>query len=349
MNLLAQIQRFVFLLFLLLPASNMCAGTYNDGDSFGQAVSGDSCIPSDYLAGFPAPDPIEDFVAFDDGSNTVEHSWGSQTFVATGQIPAGQIPDGAAAIFDNATPLGVIAEASHSVVFVPDTSIGQVTGFCFDYADTLQGGLAVTVFDGIAEIDSFTLNASRGFVGWTAGPNQNATRIEVRPSSGVEFYTVESVEFCFDAGVSSNQSKLQNIIDALSDDLPDARRRDRRWIRAALEELESAQDARFWTNGDRLSDEGCGFFNRIFYATYFLEGVRNADSVVDDLNAIQDLLGCIVDAEIEFALSHPGADTNLVQYAEYFADYADRFADAGCYLRAVILHFYAWLFASYAT
>ena len=63
---------------------------------------------------------------------------------------------------------------------------------------------------------------------------------------------------------------------------------------------------------------------------------------------IQDLLSCVVDAEIDFALQNPDVNSNLLEYAEFFENYADQFADAEFYLQAVLLHFYAWVFAFFA-
>ena len=144
------------------------------------------------------------------------------------------------------------------------------------------------------------------------------------------------------------QSQLQDVIDALVVKLDSASENDRYWIENAIYELECAQNPYFWETEDRLSDLGSVFFGHNFYATYFLQCVADQDLVEDCLIRVQDLLGCVVEAEVAFAIQNPDASTNLLAYAEEFEAYADAFADAELYLSAVLLHFYAWLFANNA-
>ena len=199
-----------------------------------------------------------------------------------------------------------------------------------------------------------TVNFERQFFGWTNTTGQAVAAVQVKAvdssdgSDGVFLYGA-GVSFgeC-DVVVDTCQSMLQDIIDALEAKLVVASSCDQHWIEDAIYELECAQNPALWETENRLSDLGCAFFCNNFYATYYLECVYDDALVEDCLIGIQDMLGCVVQAEIDFALENPDVSTNLLLYAEYFENYADQFADAELYLQAVILHFYAWLFANNA-
>lgn len=345
---LSLIRRIALIAMLAALPQSLFADTFSDANSWIAATTGDNCIPSDYISGFPdAPSDGDGFAALPGGADAVlTHSWGTQSFTPTGNPGTNTY----GAEFEAGVPTGVVADSESCLVLEPNLANGEITGFAFDLATT-GPDLTISILDGATVIETYVVaQTNNAFFGWTNTAGASVTSIEICPSDNTAAYIISNTELCFvDSGAETCQDKLQQLIDALTADLSTADSQDQQWILCAIAELESAQDAQFWFSGDRLSDDGCGFFNRVFYATYYLECVCDESLVEDDLDAIQVLLGCVVDAEIEYALSHPDVQCNLVLYAEYFEYYADQFADAGCYLRAVILHFYAWLFASHAT
>ena len=249
----------------------------------------------------------------------------------------------------------IVVDEDSTLVLTPNASLGNVEGFCFEYTGAGQ----IVVFDGTTVIDTITpppvdpsLGMPASTICWLNSSQSNVTRIELVDSDpGLISISICGIQIAFGDGCDTDptsQDRLQNIIDNLIVKLDSASGYDVDWIHAAIYELQCAQDPYLWETEDRLSDYGCEFFEKNFYATYYLECVSDNDLVEDCLIGIQDLLGSIVDAEIDFALENPYVNNNLLAYAEYFEDFADAFADAELYLNAVILHFYAWLFASNA-
>jgi len=230
------------------------------------------------------------------------------------------------------------------------TYFGYESRLCIELAD------GTFLEEVIPATPDFENDFTPRFFGWTNTSGQEVVGVELKSldtePGEVEALGVYSIGFSFgevcDTTSSSCQDQLQDILDALTVKLDSASENDRFWIENAIYELECAQNPALWETEDRLSNHGCVFFGHNFYATYFLECVAEDDLVEDCLISIQDLLGCVVDAEIAYALMNPDANSNLVAYAEYFEDYADAFAEAEMYLNAVILHFYAWLFANNA-
>ena len=236
-----------------------------------------------------------------------------------------------------------------------DGSLGMINGVSFCYIGN-EWAIDITYLDGTTETvlcpetPNFDQNTPSIFHAWTNTSGVDVASIALRPTTenGAIFLTGTDVAFCNADAPETCQSMLQDTIDALNAKLPLASASDQVWIAEAIYELECSQNPLFFQTENRLSDLGCYFFNHNFYATYFLECVAEDALVEDCLIGIQDVLGCVVDAEIEYALANPDANSNLILYSEYFEDYAEQFADAELYLEAVLLHFYAWLFASNA-
>jgi len=254
---------------------------------------------------------------------------------------------------DGTVDLGLFAD-SRPAELVIDPALGTVEGISFGYAAPGGATLIAELADGTLVTEMLPPTPAnvteREFFGWfnTTGQDVVGATIQSNP---------EEVIFIYGIGFSfgelkdpspSCQDQLQGIIDALRGKLASASAGDQVWIEEAIYELESAQDPQLWATEDRLSDFGCYFFGNNFYATYYLQCAYDQELVADCLVSIQDLLGCVVDAEIAFALENPDVDSNLLEYAEFFEEYADAFSDAEFYLQAVILHFYAWLFANNA-
>ena len=246
------------------------------------------------------------------------------------------------------------------VALIPNPALGFVEGFSFGYA-TSGATFCVTLEDGTVVEEVIPVEAGdsdvREFIGWTNNTGLRVVGITVKiegdadDDDGFVFFDVNlsfKDEVVPTPAPVTCQSQLQDVIDALVVKLDSASENDRYWIENAIYELECAQNPYFWETEDRLSDLGSVFFGHNFYATYFLQCVADQDLVEDCLIRVQDLLGCVVEAEVAFAIQNPDASTNLLAYAEEFEAYADAFADAELYLSAVLLHFYAWLFANNA-
>ena len=241
-----------------------------------------------------------------------------------------------------------------------DPASGDVEGFCFEYIGAAD--FCITVFDGDTVVDTILapdlLTADQqlplfidpidptvetAVICWSSSSQANVTRVELK---GAAF--LANAKLAFGDFEPTCQDLLQDVIDALIVKRELANPYDQVWIDEAIFELELAQSPDLWATGNRLSDYGEIFFGHNFYATYYLQCVSDQYLVDDCLVGVQDLLGCVVDAEIEFAMENPDARSNLLYYAEYFEHFADAFADAEFYLEAVLLYFYAWLFANHA-
>ena len=256
------------------------------------------------------------------------------------------------------TGSGFVVDETVAWVITPNGANGNVEGFSVGYVGNELTAI-VTYADSSTETviipEAIDQNLAEQFFGWTNTSGQSVTSIQLSatdPDATTQAAFIYNLNFSFGdacpSGPASCQDQLQELIDGLYAALPNANTCDQYWIQNAILELEAAQNPLLWETSDRLSDFGCSFFGNNFYATYYLECVANDSLVEPSLIGIQNLLGCVVDAEIEYALANPNASTNLVAYAEYFESYAEAFADAELYLHAVILHFYAWLFANNA-
>ena len=255
---------------------------------------------------------------------------------------------------------GLAIDPNFDAALIPNPALGEVEGFSFGYA-TSGATVCVTLEDAtVVEVVVPVVTGDptvREFVGWVNNTGLEVVGITAKADEEPSVDALPGLAF-FEISLSFKnevvpapvtcQSQLQDVIDALVVKLDSASENDRYWIEYAIYELECAHNPYFWETEDRLSDLGSVFFGHNFYATYFLQCVADQDLVEDCLVRVQDLLGCVVEAEVAFAIQNPDASTNLLAYAEEFEAYADAFADAELYLSAVLLHFYAWLFANNA-
>ena len=249
--------------------------------------------------------------------------------------------------------IGMTFPRNKCLVFNVDSGAGDLEGFGFNYGfDGVDGDFTVTIFDSsnnvvdtIAPTVASAVSGADPFVGWNNCNGADVARIELCSTASQNLVLGGSFSFNAPAADPTCQDMLQDLIDDLNDILPNASADDQFWIEWAITDLTSAQDPTFWDTEDRLSDYGTGFFSDVFWATYDLECVCDEVLVEGSLIGIQDLLGCVVDNEIEYALEN-NANQNLIAYAEFFESYAEAYSEAGMYLQAVILHFYAWLLAN---
>lgn len=246
------------------------------------------------------------------------------------------------------TPAALVFDGTQNVEGVAVTYFGSEGQLCITLAD---GTTVVETIPPTTDPNDFTPQ----FFGWTNTTGQEVTAVSIKATNtspdDSEAIALSSIGFSFGEicdTAPTCQDQLQDIIDNLFVKLDSASPSDQVWIEEAIYRLGCAQDPALWVSENRLSDYGTVFFGHNFYATYFLECVYDDDLVEDCLINIQGLLGCVVDAEIDYALENPDANSNLLAYAECFEEYAEAFADAELYLNAVLLHFYAWLFASNA-
>ena len=335
---------FVLLALLTVPAS--ADQTFQDEAAWQAALTSD---PSDQF------DTSFDNVVIDDNTLEVElpfaQPWGFIDSTSSGLATATGLGVAGVEGFD-----GLAFDSDVCVRLNIDTSLGPLEGFSLLLGSSasidvliFDGDTLVDSFEGLAQADDDTPGISEEFFGWINCSNTNVTSIEICPTAQTPANVVFPMTFAFNAVAPepSCQDLLQGVIDDLESILPLASSSDAYWIEAAIYDLTCAQDPTFWTDGNRLSDYGTGFFNKVFWATYALENVYDSQLVEGLLIDIQDLLGCVVDNEIEFAIQ-TGANDNLIEYANFFESFADAYSDAGLYLHAVLLHFYAWLFAANA-
>lgn len=244
----------------------------------------------------------------------------------------------------------VIVESLGAAILTTDASNGTVEGICFGYAlDDFD--VTINLADGSSVTETapgVAGDTSRLEFGWVNNTGQDVVSVEIVPATAGTSALLYGFDYSFGDSCDADptcQDLLADLIDSLYAMLDSADPCDQVWINLAIDELECAQNPLLWETEDRLSDYGCAFFGNNFYATYFLECAQNESLVQPGLIGIQDLLGCVVDNEIEHAKEDPDARGRLIRYAEFFEYYANEFADAECYLQAVLLNFYAWWFA----
>ena len=326
--------------------------TFDDPAAFDAAINAETCLPVD----------LSEFSDIPTGESEIAPAEITQPF--------GTFTFGESGFLQGTLPLPVIGSTTNpdtgefaGVVIVPgqfslnaniDPANGLFAGFCLQYTSAFD--TIINIFDADDNvIDTFVLDAlpstnEAAFFCWINCDEIEVSRIEVTSDTDVIFAIIEG-NFCFDPIVEEDptaQDCIEDVIASINDVFPSASAQDQAFLDAALYELEGSLNPTFWATEDRLSSYGTGFFDGVFVATYFLECVEDDALVEDILISIQDCLSLIVQNEIDFALDNPYVDNNLVEYSEFFESFADAYADAGLYLEAVLLHFYAWLFAFFA-
>ena len=326
--------------------------TFTDPAEFDAAINAETCLPVD----------LSEFSDIPTGESEIAPAEITQPF--------GTFTFGESGFLQGTLPLPVIGSATNpdtgefaGVVIVPgqfslnaniDPANGLFAGFCLQYTSAFDTN--INIFDADDNvIDTFVLDAlpstnETAFFCWINCDEIEVSRIEVTSDTDVIFAILDG-NFCFDPIVEEEPTArgcVEDVIDSIDAILAGASETDQAFLNAALYNLSCSLNPDFWATDDRLSNYGDGFFSNVFDAVYFLGCVSDPALVEDIQIAIQDCLSLVVDNEIAFALENPYVDNNLVYYSEFFGSYADAYADAGFYLEAVLLQFYAWLFALFA-
>ncbi len=335
------------LCFLLLISSFAITAkadqTFSDSAVWLSSLTGSDFLTSDYSS-------LDSLGIADEVVGPLAQTWGNVDFIDSGNPQGGELGFPVVGR-EGADTIGIVFPPNVCTVLNVDPAAGVLEGFGFNYQ--VFDAATVAIFDenGIQLGAPFDLNVSTGpdldFFGWTNCSGTVVSRIEVCGISPFNVFVGGEFSFNPVASDPTCQDQLQSVIDTLNVIRSSASADDQYWIDWAIADLTCAQDSVYWETEDRLSDYGTGFFELVFWATYDLECVADESLVLSSLDAIQELLGCVVENEIEFAQSN-GSNSNLIAYAEFFEYYADAYSNAGLYLHAVILHFYAWLFANAA-
>lgn len=346
-----QITALCFVTLFVVSHAHANQEVFSDRAAYEAALTGTVSV-SDYSA-------LNVLGDLEEVAGPVDQPWGSITFSAspfggTNSIIPFPVParDVSGAAPEDRETSGISFPADTCLSLNLDTANnGPFEGFAFERA-AFGTTVTVTLFDsndnqiGVP----IAIPTDQDFFGLICS-GMDVSRIEYCGDADfANFYVADSFSFnpISDEGELTSQEKLQETIDDLTALLSVASQDDQFWIESALFDLTCAQDPTFFATENRLSEFGTGFFNRVFWATYALECVSDGELVSGSLIQIQDLLSCVVDAEIDFALENPDANDCLLEYANFFEDYANQFADAEFYLQAVLLHFYAWVFAFFA-
>ena len=318
---------------------------FSDQAAWESGLTGADQFGTDYssLDGFGVLQPVED---------PIIQAWGDITVVDSGNPPtSGQTNTNVG--FSGGVAVGLVFPSNECLTLNVDPAAGELEGFSFGY-QVFAPGATVTIYDAANSVintyalsDAIPAGPEGNFFGWINCNGDDVSRVEI--CSPIAFNSFIGGSFSFNPVVvlPGNQGALQLIIEDLENVLPLASAGDQFWIEAAIQDLTDAQDPVFWANDDRLSNFGTGFFNHVFWAVFALENVEDESLVQDLQESIQELLGAVVDAEISFAIE-TGGNQNLINFADFFTNFADAFAAAGLYLEAVLLNFYAWILAFFA-
>lgn len=239
---------------------------------------------------------------------------------------------------------------------------GEINGFGTVYTGE-ELAITINFADGSTEVvtaPGFDDFITPGFFGWTNTSGQDVTSIELTPTSanfilGVDFAFVESLcpeeeEEVIAEGeeeqtpVLSCEDQLDVIITDLIDALPSGNESDDWKIYVAAYKLSILQHPAIWIDNDRLTtDYGCFFFAKAKTAIAFLEATSSFDST-ESVAAINTLLRCVVDVEIQDAIDE-GGDPVWIAAADYYRECADYLEDAGENTFAAYLRKLAWYYA----
>ena len=150
------------------------------------------------------------------------------------------------------------------------------------------------------------------------------------------------VETCFDL--------LTNVKLEVAALLETSEGHDAAYLQGALSCIQWSQHDCFWEqpSGDRLSIYGSSVFIGAAYTVSYLERVNDpqADVIIDDL---LDVLECLVDNEIEYAIANGGRESFIeraVDFAELGEIIDDDFDNQ---VVATLAYKLAWVHAYYST
>lgn len=364
------IMKKTILLLVAVLVSSVCANlhadqTFTDQATFESTVVCDNSIASDFslFGTIDAGDPFD---------LPIVQPFGGFEFGDSPLFGEDETDPNSPFLVNNDLGQAIFASVSNSIILTTDLSNGQIAGFGFEFEvvnftfgsftsdfteltvniiDT-DGNVAET-FVAIDIIDEPTteINSNLSFLGWQNCNNIDVARIEFFADDAVGFL-LSNGSVCFNEIIVEEdptaQSCIEDVIDAINAIIPMASAQDQTFLNEAVYQLMNSLDPSFWATEDRLSSHGTGFFSSVFNATYFLECTSDPAAVADIQNSLQDCLSLVVDNEIDFALENPYVNNNLLVYSDFFESYADAYSDAGLFLEAVLLHFYAWLFAFWA-
>lgn len=235
----------------------------------------------------------------------------------------------------------------------PDGTLGLVNGLALCYSGG-QISITVTFADGTTEVVTAPATADitvPGYFAWTNTSGQDVTSV-VMNSDGLSF--ILCTDFAFVDELCSGEEDAetcQDLLDGIIADLvaamPSGDDCDDWKIWVAICKLTAAQDDSYWVDGDRLtSAKGCKFFRKAKKAIAYLECTDTFDSS-DSVAAINTLLSCVVDTEIQDAIDD-GGNACWISLAEYYRDCADIYEAAGYNICAANLRKYAWYYARWS-
>lgn len=259
----------------------------------------------------------------------------------------------------------IIMPDSQTACFEVDAANGELEGFLLRTPGFFPP--TVSLFDGdtlvetvpLAAGDSpFDLDAGVFFYGWTNTDGINVTKIQldVIPTrlfvfEGIELsFFPEPVEPPVEPPAETCFDQLTNVKTEIENLLATATGRNANKLQSAFDCVCWIQDDSFWVqpSGDRLTAYGSNVFLGAAYTILYLERVDDpqADVIIDELI---NVLECVVDREIEFAIANDGA--------QQFIDKAVKFADLGDIIDdefdneviASLAYRLAWLNAFYST
>ena len=250
---------------------------------------------------------------------------------------------------------------------------GPLTGFLLGFLPFGGGDIEyqITIYDDLgAPIDTFDISigeegsntdmSSKDFgsvsVGWINNDDRNVSRVEVasKPlSSDVAVAVVGRGQFAFldaEPPVETCFDQLTDVRDEVANLLTTSEGRDAAYLRGALSCIQWSQNDWFWEqpSGDRLSIYGSSVFIGAAYTVSYLKRVKDpqADVIIDDL---LDVLECIVDNEIEYAIANGGRES-FIERAVDFAELGEIIdGDFDNQVVATLAYKLAWVHAYYAT
>jgi len=275
--------------------------------------------------------------------------------------------------FDNANDwraaiTGVVSDGLGALTVVDDTTtcleldpaLGQFEGFLLQTNTFFPP--TISLFDGDTLVQTVALMAGDspfdlddGFsYGWINTDELEVTKIVIEdntPGSLIintfDISTIPDVveppaETCFDE-LGAVKSEIEALLATATGD-------DALYLQCALNCICWTQQDCFWVqpSGDRLSVYGSSVFLANAYTVCYLERVADpqSDVIIDQL---LDVLECIVDKEIEYAIANGGTQCYIDRAADYaeLGDIIDD--DFDNQVIATLAYRLAWLNAYYST
>ena len=293
---------------------------------------------------------------------------------ASGQASFSAIPlnDGVVGVV---TALAEADTEEEPIVFTfNNPELGPLNGFLFSFTRPLtnitSGDVVVSTFNGDTPLESFVVSSdelssdANGVDSFSFGlinddASQNITSVEVMAADGSETdgalngLIVTDARFVFsdvEPPVETCFAQLTDVGLEVSALLANSEGRDAAYLRGALSCIQWSQSDFFWEqpSGDRLSIYGSSVFIGAAYTVSYLQRVDDpqADVIVDQL---LDVLECIVDNEIEYAIANGGRES-FIERAVDFAELGEIIdGDFDNQVVATLAYKLAWVHAYYST